>query len=184
MPSYNMGRPKRFRQIDKQWWVITEQDRNARERIGVDPGSDDIVTVGIIKSPNVDGSATGGRERRRGAVRCVMSIKNMIPLAQGIIVAPARTCRIAPKIRHKIDPKCLNGAALSQTHVASNADAPFVCIGINGTIESVVELGRQQQVGAIVVDRSGNCFADRNEPCPFGVATNEVVSSRIKVDPS
>src|SRR4029079_7898117 len=123
-----MGRPKRFRQIDKHWWVITEQDRNARERIGVESGSDDItIRVGIIKSPNVDGSATGGGERRRGAVRYVMSIKNMIPLAQDTIVAGARTCRIAPKIRYKIDAE-----GLRWTHIASSADAPTSIIGVNG----------------------------------------------------
>src|SRR4029079_13781742 len=104
-----MGRPKLFRQIDKQWWVITEQDRNPRERIGVESGSDDItIRVGIIKSPNVDGRAIGGRERHRGDVRYVMSIKNMIPLAQDSIVAGARTFRIAPKIRYKIDAERLS----------------------------------------------------------------------------
>ena len=174
-----MGRPKWLRQIDKQWWVITEQDRNARKRIGVDSGSDDIVTVGIIKSPNVDGSATGGGERHRGAVRCVMSIKNMIPLAQDTIVARARTCRIAPKIRYKIDAECVR-----RTHIASTADAAISIIGVNGASELVVDLGRQQQVGAIVVDRSANGFADRNELGPFVVSTNEVKCSRIEVDPS
>ncbi len=152
-----MGRPKWLRQIDKQWWVITEQDRNARKRIGVDSGSDDIpIPVGIIKGPNVDGSATGSRERRRGAVRCVMSVKNMIPLAQDTIVARARTCRIAPKVRYKIDAECVR-----RTHIASSADAPTSIIGVNGASELVVDLGRRNRselllsIGAPTVSPTG-----------------------------